>query len=146
MLSESQWRADAAKVELEANHELNRLVGLLELDSAQQDKVFAALARHSSHWSPGMQTAGNLRAGGPGTASESAAPELPNVSDFLSADQQQTLIQEEMERQAWWEEVLPQLLPPTLQSDPIEPTVPTVDANPPPETKAFEGDGMLLEE
>ena len=149
VLSESQWRAAAAKVEMEANHELNRLARLLDLDSAQQDKVFAALAQHSPHWTQGMQTS----AGGTATAAESAA--TSDVSAYLSADQQQTLVQDEMDRQSWWEEVLPQLLPPTLQSDGTVTSDPASavtsdssasDTNPVPETKAFEGDGMLLEE
>ncbi|MCX6874135.1 MAG: hypothetical protein NTW21_10055 [Verrucomicrobia bacterium] len=153
VLSEAQWRANAAKVELEANHELDRLVGLLNLDSAQQAKIFASLARQSSHWVPGMQIDGG-QATGSGTAGQPVAV-ASDVSDFLSAEQQQTLLQEESDRLAWWEEVLPQLLPPTLPNDATVTSPPesstsadasTGDAGQPPETKQFEDDGRLLEE
>jgi hypothetical protein len=39
VLSESEWRERAAKVETEANHELDRLVGLLDLDGVQQNEI-----------------------------------------------------------------------------------------------------------
>jgi hypothetical protein len=58
LLSESEWRDRAAKVETEANHELDRLVGLLDLDPVQQNQVFSALASQSPHWLPGMQAGG----------------------------------------------------------------------------------------
>lgn len=70
----------------------------------------------------------------------------PDVMDYLSSEQQETLVQEEMNRQAWWEEVLPQLLPPSLSSDSGAGTGETFQATPAPETKVFEGDGPLIEE
>lgn len=140
-LSEAQWFARAARVGQEANHELSRLAGLLDLDSAQQDQLFAVLARQSNSWLPGMQpNRGTL--GGTATPLESEFPsEADEVMAYLNADQQQTLIQEEMDRQAWWEEVLPQLLPPQLQDT----TAPTATDSAP-DTKPFEGNEVLLEE
>lgn len=62
VMSESEWHEHAAKVEMEANHELNRLTTLLNLDATQQEKVFSSLAQRSSSWRPGMQTGTNLGA------------------------------------------------------------------------------------
>jgi len=47
--------ARAARVEQEANHELRRLVTLLNLDETQQDQVFQTLARNSPYWTAEMQ-------------------------------------------------------------------------------------------
>jgi len=49
VLAESKWRHHAAQVEMEANHELQRLTGLLDLDPVQQDQVFSRLARQSDY-------------------------------------------------------------------------------------------------
>lgn len=132
--SELEWRAHAEAVARDANHELKRLTDLLDLDTNQQDQVFSALARQSSSWMPGMQTGGDLA----NTAGEASS----DLTAYLSADQQQTLIQEEMDRQAWWEEVLPQLLPPEMTD---AAAAPDSTGEAPPATKEFEGDGMLLE-
>jgi hypothetical protein len=180
VLSESEWRERAAKVETEANHELDRLVGLLDLDGVQQNEVFSALARQSPHWLPGMQAGSVLRpedstlAGGkvaettktePGRrirSSGSAATDGGLVSPdgssqstavdltaYLTAEQQQSLVEEEMDRQAWWAEILPQILAPTIPDgddwmDPFQGNDDSTD--PAPETKEFDGGGMLLEE
>jgi hypothetical protein len=61
----------AAKVEQQANRELDRLITLLDLSEGQQDKVFQTLAKHSRHWSPEMQFSG-LGAGISGKRSASA--------------------------------------------------------------------------
>jgi hypothetical protein len=146
LLAESQWLARAAKVEQEANHELRRLVEMLDLDSAQQDRLFGMLARRSSAWMPGMQTSQEPTAGA-AVVDGGGMSEADEVMAYLNPDQQQTLIQAEMDRQAWWEEVLPQLLPPQLQEGTTGDaggTTPTV-TDPAPDTKPFEG-GELLEE
>jgi hypothetical protein len=159
VLSESQWREHAAKVEMAANHELKRLTGLLDLDAAQQDKVFSALARQSRNWLPGMQTgtsaasstAASSTAASSTAASSTAASSTTNVTASLSATQQQTLVQDEMDRQAWWAEVLPQLLPPdaTVASQSggsnSSTTTPAADTTPAPETKTFDGGDILSE-
>ncbi|MEI6653173.1 MAG: hypothetical protein WCP45_00250 [Verrucomicrobiota bacterium] len=137
VLTEAQWRECAAKVEMEANHELKRLAGLLDLDSYQQGKVFSAVAQQSSSWLPGMQTAR------PGTASPSVATGS-DMTAALNDGQKQTLAQEDMDRQAWWAEVLPQLLPPPMPSGGVLTSGPAA-ADPaaaaaPPATKAFVND------
>jgi hypothetical protein len=188
-LSESQWRDQAAKVETEANHELNRLVTLLDLDAVQQDKVFSAVAQQSRYWLPGMQAGGSYRttdsapstgnlastdAAGQGRLAgsnkrgasngtlavpqanppagslvspvESSPVGAPDLTAYLNADQQQSIIEDEMDRQAWWAEVLPQLLPPTIADGVQVDAALTGEADPAPETKEFDGGEMLLEE
>ena len=53
---ELEWRA--AKVEQEANHEMERLVPLLQLTDAEQDRVFSALVRRSAYYDPSMGSTG----------------------------------------------------------------------------------------
>ena len=180
LLSESQWRERAAKVEMEANHELDRLVGLLDLDPVQQNQVFSALAQQSPHWLPGMQAGTGQRtddavlAGGktPGNAKAdqgrqvrnagataagttvgssdgSAQPANVDLTAFLTAEQQQSLVEEEMDRQAWWAEILPQILAPTIADGSGGADLDAGNAlstDPAPETKEFDGGGILLEE
>ena len=147
----AEWTAQAARVELEATHELERLVDLLDLTGPQQDHIFDYLARRSSSWLPGMRTdGGEAPTGGDGgspfqpsrsaTGDESVAS---SVADFLTADQEQVLVEDEMDRQAWWQEILPQLLPPEVAA-PVsagtdEPPTPPVVA-----PKSFEGETTLL--
>lgn len=147
----AEWTAQAARVELEATHELERLVALLDLTGPQQDHVFDYLARRSSSWLPGMRTGvGEASTGGDGGSpfqpSRSATGEesvASSVADFLTADQEQVLVEDEMDRQAWWQEILPQLLPPEVAA-PVsagtdEPTTPPLAA-----PKSFEGETTLL--
>ena len=147
----AEWTAQAARVELEATHELERLVDLLDLTGPQQDHIFDYLARRSSSWLPGMRTGGGeASTGGDGvspfqsslspTGEESGGS---SVADFLTADQEQVLVEDEMDRQAWWQEILPQLLPPEVAA-PVsagtdEPTTPPLAA-----PKSFEGETTLL--
>jgi|GEM_PF-2672633 len=175
VLPEAQWRANAARVEQESNHELARLTHLLDLDGKQQAQVFSALARNSPYWLPGMQAGEKPQAANPKTSNPAAprthtgsettapltpvpvvpgvpnvstGPSLPDIAAVLDADQQQTLVQNEMDRQAWWAEVLPQLLPPSLTDDvgagsAVSSAAGTVS---PPATKEFDGGDVLLEE
>ena len=173
MVSEAQWQEQASRVEMEATHELDRLTGLLDLDSSQQNQIFTALARQSPNWLPGMvagrdlmavasrpakPSSGTLQPALPSSTMTPAANTTPtspaiarnstpeksvtpisatspasvptsDVTDYLTPEQQQALIQEEMDREAWWACVVPQLLPPEL-----------------PATKSFDGDEVLLEE
>ena len=189
LLSESQWRDQAAKVEMEANHELSRLVTLLDLDAVQQDKVFSAVAQQSRYWLPGMQAGGSYRTTASATSTgnaasaeaagqghlagnnklgtsngtlavpqanptagrlvspvESSSEASPDLTVYLNADQQQSIIEDEMDRQAWWAEVLPQLLPPTITDGAQVDAALTGETDPAPETKEFDGGDMLLEE
>src|SRR6187402_1184270 len=56
-LTIEELAARAARVEQEANHDLRRLVELLDLDEVQQERVFQTLAQHSPSWVPGLQFA-----------------------------------------------------------------------------------------
>ena len=147
----AEWTAQAARVELEATHELERLVDLLDLTGPQQDHIFDYLARRSSSWLPGMRTdGGEAPTGGddvsPFQPSLSATGEesgASSVADFLTADQEQILVEDEMDRQAWWQEILPQLLPPEVAA-PVsagtdDPTTPPLAA-----PKSFDGETTLL--
>lgn len=180
LLSEAEWREKAAKVEMEANHELDRLVGLLDLDPVQQKQVFSALAEQSPHWLPGMQAGAATRpddsilAGGrtadnakadqgqtvrnagaaaagatAGSSDGSAQPANVDLTAYLTAEQQQSLVEEEMDRQAWWAEILPQILAPTITDGNDAALLDSgnaVSTDPAPETKDFDGGGILLEE
>jgi hypothetical protein len=137
LTSEAQWMAHAAKVEIEANHELDRLAALLDLEPKQQTQLFGLLARQSAHWLPGMQTGGESN-----SKSTVGTTEAGDLMAYLNSDQQQTLVQDEMDRQAWWEEVLPQLLPPQFQEGTTSPAV-TESA---PDSKAFDDGDVPLEE
>jgi hypothetical protein len=161
--SEAKWRSHAAQVEMEANHELERLTTLLDLDASQQDQVFSRLARQSDHWLAGMGTARQATTAQPNPTQIETNPTSPSVSasasssrsaglgsepqsiaDVLTPAQLEVLVDEEWERQAWWEEILPQLLPP------ISPEPQVVTAAPPaeqaPATKAFEETSTTLGE
>jgi hypothetical protein len=65
------------------------------------------------------------------------------VADFLTADQEQVLVEDEMDRHAWWQEILPQLLPPdvapSVSAGTDEPTTPPLAA-----PKSFDGETTLL--
>lgn len=134
----------AAKVEQQANRELDRLITLLNLNEDQQDKVFQTLAKHSRHWSPEMQF-GGIGAGIAGKRSPAApgllipgtdapaitepvekspaaettpstdpaktADPLEEIMALLDPEQQSALLKDEMDRSAWWAEILPQILP-----------------------------------
>lgn len=159
--AELQWRA--AQVEQEANHDLKRLVKLLDLDEDQQDRIFQTLASRSAEWHPLMRattifpdfpsdhTGGNnpvatnlpstpgydsgtgfnepsASTGKPAPASLPApeppspgngnlavnVPETP-LADALASDltpeQKAVLAEEEMDREEWWESIIPRLLP-----------------------------------
>lgn len=128
-MDEDAWFANAERVAAEANRELESLRESLDLSPGQQRRVFDILARNSASWQPGMSTerwqGGPLMAAedpatssGANLAEAAAQPGDSSVSlvdalvDVLDHDQQQILIQEELDRRAWWEEILPQLLPP----------------------------------
>lgn len=135
---ESEWFDKAAKVELEANRELCRLQDLLDLSPDQQQRIFGLLARQSEHWAPGM-TAGKVTATVADTSLASNAPLLAE----LDPAQQEALANEELDRQAWWEEILPQLIAPSLSPNDSNggSDLPATSA---PEVKEFEGSDTLL--
>lgn len=150
----------AARVEQEANHDLRRLVKLLDLDEQQQDQVFQTLAQHSPSWTPGLQFEGSAAAGMAGSRSLALAPDtglytvptdqtgksttgeltastdpMDEIMALLSPEQQDTLLQEEMDRTAWWAEVIQQITPPD--------DVPAIDGSAPVEPPVYEGSTTL---
>lgn len=141
-VSETEWRRHAELAENQANRELRRLAMLLDLDPVQQDLVFPSLVRQSSSWLPGM--AAETIAGG------SIAPSSGDYSSVLNDDQQQTLADTELDRQEWWQEMLPKLLPPEVASPSTDDTSaasPTPSgADSPAVSKEFEGGEFLIEE
>ncbi len=175
VLSEAQWRANAEQVERESNHELKRLSSLLDLDPVQQDKVFSSLVQNSPYYLPGMRNGGLAKTSDPGASSSAkpgassdtgstpengalaakasdgtSTPEKSSaLNSYLNADQQDLLAQEEAEREEWWSEVLPQLLPPSVVGD--ETATPALtgtpeSGDPPADTKEYTGDDVLIEE
>jgi hypothetical protein len=174
-LSHDDLVARAARIEQETNHDLRRLVSLLNLSDAQQDQVFNALASRSPHWVPGMATAGTVSSPTTGSSPSSSDPTtstappaptrspsasttdspvtdsatspapaesdaLSSILPFLTPEQQEALLADEMDKSAWWEEIIPQLLPdeslPAINGD--TPTTPDS-----PETKEFSGPDTL---
>ncbi len=160
----------AARVEQEANHDLRRLVRLLDLTEEQQDKVFQTLAEHSPAWTPALQvaSAGSATVSGKRAAENyspllqagttpgyygktpAAADTNPILADtatgsdmmseimaLLDPGQQDALLKAEMNRAAWWAEILPQITP----ADDI----PSLDGTPPAsgDSKAYEGSDVL---
>ncbi len=170
-LSHDDLVARAARIEQETNHDLRRLVSLLNLTDAQQDQVFNALASRSPHWVPGMATAGAVSSPTAGSSSSSSDPAtstapstasgttpststadsatspapaesdaLSSILPFLTPEQQEALLADEMDKSAWWEEIIPQLLP--------DESLPTIEGSTPttpdsPETKEFSGPDTL---
>ncbi len=59
----AELHARAARVEQEANHELERLVPLLNLSEPQQDRIFQKLARNSASWHPALSVISESPAG-----------------------------------------------------------------------------------
>jgi hypothetical protein len=171
-LSHDELVARAARIEQETNHDLRRLVSLLNLSDAQQDQIFNALASRSPHWVPGMATAGTVSSPAIGSSSPSSDPApssappaptrspsastadspttdsatspapaesdaLSSILPFLTPEQQEALLADEMDKSAWWEEIIPQLLP--------DESLPTIEGSTPttPDTKEFSGPDTL---
>ena len=173
-LSHDDLVARAARIEQETNHDLRRLVSLLNLSDSQQDQIFNALASRSPHWVPGMATAGTVSSPTTGSSpssdpATSTAPPAPtrspsastadspppdsatspapaesdalsSILPFLTPEQQEALLADEMDKSAWWEEIIPQLLP--------DESLPTIEGSTPttpdsPETKEFSGPDTL---
>lgn len=145
---ESVWFANAERVEREANHELETLRETLELSPYQEQRIFGILARRSSSWMPGMNTGASHAAD---TAIDEGASVSPaeSVTDkilpVLDEEQQQALIDEELDRRVWWEEILPQLLPPEFPAATVadDPAAGLPGAG---DTKVYEGPTEMLEE
>ena len=168
-LTTEELTARAARVEQEANHDLRRLVELLDLGEVQQDRVFQTLAQHSPSWTPGLQfapAAGAATSTGKRSGSLAAAPGLsvapvkapPSVAlaapetqatagndptdeimALLDPDQQNTLLEEEINRAAWWAEILEQITP----ADEVPFLTPAIPSSGAGDVKIYEGSDVL---
>ena len=110
----------ASQVQQQANRELERLVPLLNLTEDQQDRVFARLAQNSVFWTPELTTdiAANPKTGSASQTTSATIPEqtksIPdlllstpkNETPILDPEQEIAVAQDQLDRQAWWEEVL----------------------------------------
>ena len=146
-------------MEAAANHELQRLIPLLNLNASQQDAVFRALASNNPAWSPALQVSipGEKPASDPAAlAAADAGDTTSAVLPHLDASQQQALLEDYVARDEWWGEVLPLLLADndtpeiTAAADSITtPAAATTTTQAPvesaPAVKAFEGDDVILD-
>jgi len=98
-LSRSELETRAQAVDRDANHELARLIPLLDLTPDQQQRVFQALARTSPNFVPGMLVDGTA-------LKPSAAAPQQTVLAELSAAQVAAYLQDSNERSAWWSEYI----------------------------------------
>lgn len=98
-LSRAALERRAQRVEQEADHELARLIPLLDMKPEQQQRVFQALARTSPNFVPGMRVDGTTLQPSTATAKETLLAEL-------STDQATAYLQDIDARSAWWEEYL----------------------------------------
>ena len=163
--SEKDLQRRVQQVEEEANFDLQQLVTLLDLDENQQDRIFNSLVRHAPGWHPAMRAVGladpiNGRQQSPETLTpapvkeagspESAPSTRTNVLDAIVAeltpDQQVELASAELDRQEWWEEIIPRLLPGSAIPSITDYTGTAVGAAPPPtDDKSAEDPGALAE-
>ena len=98
-LSRAELEQRAEWVERDANHELARLIPLLELAPDQQQRVFQALARTSQNFVPGMLVDGNAMK--PPTSN----PQQTVLAE-LSAAQIAAYLQDSNDSNAWWSEYI----------------------------------------
>jgi hypothetical protein len=136
-ISEKELQRRAAIVEQAANHDLKQLVGLLDLTGSQQDRIFNKLAQRTPEWHPSMQatpiaidaTSGKNSPAAQAPSESKAKQDPPSstpaemakappdqplldaIAEDLTPNQQQELADTELDRQEWWEEIIPQLLP-----------------------------------
>lgn len=167
-ISEAELQLRAARVEQEANHDLKHLVGLLDLNESQQDRIFDALVRRAPDWHPAMlpigiaaPAPGDAKPPGSGSPVESAqgqsaatTPSTPaptlldDIAGELTPEQQQQLANAELDRVEWWEAIIPQLLPddqtPVLDTSTGSGTA-AAAAPPPPDEIKEGGEEVILD-
>ena len=116
VLSQAELENRAQLVEQEADHELARLIPLLDLTADQQDRVFKALAANSPSFVPGMRVDGTLLTPTPAVASNTTGTGTP-IGGATSNSQQAVLaqltdaqvaayLQDANETTAWWSEYI----------------------------------------
>jgi len=101
----------AAQVEREANRELERLIPVLGLTEAQQQRIFAVLVRHSGAFHPDMRVE---------TVGETVLPEdethvgaTKDEELYTALEPHQQVVMEELyeDQAAWWQDVVEHLVP-----------------------------------
>ena len=97
--SRAELEQRAQLVERDANHELARLIPLLELAPDQQQRVFQALARTSPNFVPGMLVDGSS------LKPSTATPQQTLLAE-LSDAQVTAYLADSNERSAWWSEYI----------------------------------------
>lgn len=92
------------RTEREARTKLDSLSRKYDLSSNQRREIFPYILAHHDSAHPAMTVAGNaLPAINPGTTLED------NISPFLNSEQQDTLVEETLDSEAWWQDVVGQL-------------------------------------
>ncbi len=101
----------AAQVEFEANRELERLIPVLGLTEAQQQRIFAVLVRHSAAFDPVMRVETTGETVLPEDESYAGATKDEELYAALDADQQVVIEELYEDQAAWWQDVIEQLVP-----------------------------------
>lgn len=98
-----EWVERAAEVEREAQARLERMTEEFDLSGEQRRKMFPMLARSTAGFDPRMQVGGVYLDSDPGV--------LPDeeVHDVLDPDQQEQLVDDEIDRQLWWQDIFSRL-------------------------------------
>ena len=97
--TQTELRQRAAKVQGQARRKLERMTGEFELTAVQRRKMFPVLARSTPGYDPAMQIAGAFLDSAPVT------PVDEEMHDLLDSGQQDQLIDKEVDRQLWWQDV-----------------------------------------
>ena len=147
--SQAELERRAQLVERDANHELARLIPLLDLAPDQQERVFQALAATSPYFVPGMRVDGSVLKPSTGNVQQT-------VQSQLTDRQVAAYLQDASDTSAWWSEYFDHVSSllekgtPSISSDtgatvastptttPATPVAsdPTTSADPTPATKA----------
>jgi len=118
----------AAKVETKARAQLERLTEEFELTGEQRSKMFPMLVRSTAGFDPRMQVGGGYL--------ESDPQALPDeeMHDVLDPEQRDQLVDDEIARQLWWQEIFSRLEKELIDSTGGAPTVPASEGgeDPPP--------------
>lgn len=112
----------AARVEGKARAQLERMTEEFELTGEQRRKMFPMLVRSTAGFDPRMQVGGVYLESDPKT--------LPDeeMHDVLDSEQRDQLVDEEIKRQLWWQEIFARLEKELIDSTggaPTEETVPS---------------------
>ena len=120
--TEAELQARVSLVEERANAQLESLVARLQLDEDQQDRIFPILASAAPGFHPIMQpeggkkplsgVGGDSQAGDDGSSINPGAriTEIENeIIGELDEFQQASLVEDAMDREEWWEDVIAML-------------------------------------